>query len=213
MRKLVFIGWLFLFGIAEGMDLSHVEFYLKVNNLSGAKKALQEEYQKATSQDDKEQLQYMLAQVALREKDLPQATAIFRKMLAENPALLRVRYELAYLYFLQKEDDSARYHARLALTDKNLLSQIKQTGRSKILIFGIETHICVFQTVQALLAEGFDVTVIKDVCGSRTEFEYTSALDCMLNYGAKIKTVEMVLFELIKSAKHSNFKEIQALIK
>ena len=125
MRKLVFIGWLFLFGIAEGMDLSHVEFYLKVNNLSGAKKALQEEYQKATSQDDKEQLQYMLAQVALREKDLPQATAIFRKMLAENPALLRVRYELAYLYFLQKEDDSARYHARLALADKNLPGQYR----------------------------------------------------------------------------------------
>ena len=69
------------------------------------------------------------------------------------------------------------------------------------------------QTVYNLLKLGFDVTVISDACGSRSESEHLSALECMKNTGAKTKTTEMTLFELLKSAKHPKFKEIQGLIK
>lgn len=100
-----------------------------------------------------------------------------------------------------------------ALSDPLLLSELKQSGKNQIIIFGIETHICVHQTVAALIEAGFDVTVVKDACGSRTEAEYLAALTCMEKNGAKIKTTEMVLFELLKSAKHPSFKEIQSLIK
>lgn len=100
-----------------------------------------------------------------------------------------------------------------ALTDKNLLIELKNTNKKQIVIMGIETHICVHQTVSALIKEGFDVTIAKDACGSRFENEYTSALDCMKQNGAKIKTTEMILFEFLKSAKHPHFKEIQTLIK
>ena len=93
---------------------------------------------------------------------------------------------------------------------RELLSKM---GKQQILVFGIETHICVHQTVCALLKNDFDVTVIKDACGSRAESEYIAALECMKSNGAHIKTTEMVLFELIKTAKHPNFKEIQGLIK
>ena len=51
------------------------------------------------------------------------------------------------------------------------------------------------------------------ICGSREEVEYRSALDYMNKSGADIKTTEMVLFEFLKSAKHQDFKAIQALIK
>ncbi len=100
-----------------------------------------------------------------------------------------------------------------ALTDDTLKNDIKNTNAKNIFIAGIETHICVHQTVNALINTGYRVTVLKDCCGSRSEFEYNSALETMKDYGAKIKTTEMVLFELLKTAKHPNFKEIQALVK
>lgn len=100
-----------------------------------------------------------------------------------------------------------------ALDNEEVLASLKNTTCKNVVIMGIETHICVHQTVNALIKAGFDVTVIKDACGSRLEEEYLSALDVMKSNGAKIKTTEIVLFELIKTAKHENFKEIQALIK
>ena len=100
-----------------------------------------------------------------------------------------------------------------ALEDAELLKILKETNRNQILVFGIETHICVHQTVANLLEQGFDVTVVSDACGSRSEIEYQQALLCMKENGAKIKSTEMVIFELLKSAKHPNFKEIQGMIK
>lgn len=100
-----------------------------------------------------------------------------------------------------------------ALADKSLLNDLKNTGRTQIIVFGIETHICVHQTVAALLKEGFEVVTVADACGSRSEYEYRMGLSAMEKNGAGIKTTEMILFELIKTAKHQNFKEIQALIK
>ena len=100
-----------------------------------------------------------------------------------------------------------------AVSDENLLEEIKKTGRKQIIVFGIETHICVHQTVADLIKKGYEVTVISDACGSRSELEYKYGLENMKQNGAKIKTTEMVLFELLKTAKHHNFKEIQALVK
>lgn len=100
-----------------------------------------------------------------------------------------------------------------ALTDDLLLKELQKSGKKQIIIWGIETHICVHQTVAALIEAGFEVTVVSDACGSRAESEYKSALACMMRNGANIKTTEMILFELLKGAKHPNFKEIQTLIK
>ena len=100
-----------------------------------------------------------------------------------------------------------------ALTDMNLLAELKKSNRTQVIVFGIETHICVYQTVEALIDNGFDVFVVKDACASRSEVEYSSALLYMDKIGANIKTTEMLLFELIKSSKHPMFKEIQSLVK
>ena len=100
-----------------------------------------------------------------------------------------------------------------ALNDEKLFEELKQTGRKNIIVMGIETHICVYQTVVALLQHDFDVTVISDACGSRSAEEYQSGLLTMKDYGAKIKSTEMVLFEILKTARHPKFKDIQALIK
>lgn len=100
-----------------------------------------------------------------------------------------------------------------ALADENLLEKLKQLQKKQIILFGIETHICVHQTAQALIENGFDVIIARDACGSRKEEEYLLALEQMKSYGANIKSTEMILFELIKTSKHPNFKEIQYLIK
>ena len=82
-----------------------------------------------------------------------------------------------------------------------------------VFIFGIETHICVFQTTLSLLECGYNVFVIKDACASRETDEFKAGINLMEKEGAKIITTEMVLFELLKTSKHPNFKEIQFLIK
>ena len=100
-----------------------------------------------------------------------------------------------------------------ALENQEVLEALKNTGKKQIVIFGIETHICVSQTTAALVREGFEVNVIKDACGSRAEEEYLAGLERMKDNGAHILTTEIALFEWLKGAKHPNFKEIQALIK
>ena len=82
-----------------------------------------------------------------------------------------------------------------------------------VFIFGIETHICVYQTALALLAQNYNVFVVKDACASRDTDEFKAGINLMEKEGAKILTTEMVIFELLKSSKHPNFKEIQAFIK
>jgi len=85
--------------------------------------------------------------------------------------------------------------------------------KKNVIVFGIETHICVYQTVLDLLKRNLNVYVVSDCCASRCELNYKTSLDLMRQFGAKITTLEIVLFEFLKSSKHPNFKEIQALIK
>ena len=93
------------------------------------------------------------------------------------------------------------------------VESLKNSGKKQVIIFGIETHICVSQTTNALVQEGFEVSVIRDACGSRSELEYSAGLSRMKDNGAHILTTEIALFEWLKGAKHPNFKEVQTLIK
>ena len=100
-----------------------------------------------------------------------------------------------------------------ALLEDGMLEKIKSYGKKQIVIFGIETHICVHQTASALIEAGFDVYVIKDACASRAKYEFKQGIDAMVANGVKISCVEIALFEWLKGAKNPKFKEVQALIK
>ncbi len=100
-----------------------------------------------------------------------------------------------------------------ALLEDGMLEKIKSYGKKQIVIFGIETHICVHQTASALVAEGFDVYVIKDACASRNKYEFKLGIEAMQANGVKVSCVEIALFEWLKGAKNPKFKEVQALIK
>lgn len=86
-------------------------------------------------------------------------------------------------------------------------------GRKQVVIFGIETHICVSQTAEELVRNGYEVYVVKDACGSRVETEHLAGLDRMRDNGAHILTTEIALFEWLGTSKHPKFKDVQTLIK
>lgn len=100
-----------------------------------------------------------------------------------------------------------------ALFENGMLDKIKSYGKNQIVIFGIETHICVYQTACALVEAGFDVYVVKDACASREKYEFKQGIEAMVQNGVKTSCVEMILFEWLKGAKNPKFKEVQALIK
>lgn len=100
-----------------------------------------------------------------------------------------------------------------ALDNVSIKDAIKSKKRKQIILFGIETHICVNQTAQALIQAGYEVFVISNACGSRDENEYRYGLERIKSEGGNIITAEIALFELLRGAKHPNFKEIQSLIK
>lgn len=100
-----------------------------------------------------------------------------------------------------------------ALREEGFKEILKSYGKKQIVVCGIETHVCVHQSVADLLIEGFDVYVVKDACASRKKYEFKQGIERMQENGAKITCLEIVLFEWVKNAKDSNFKEIQALIK
>lgn len=95
----------------------------------------------------------------------------------------------------------------------DFISEIHKTGKNTILIMGIETHVCVYQTVFGLLARGFEVEVIADAVSSRTEKNYELGLRIIENAGAKLTTVEMALFELLQESGTDEFKQISRLLK
>jgi nicotinamidase-related amidase len=88
-----------------------------------------------------------------------------------------------------------------------------RTGaRSKILLGGIEAHVCVMQTALDLLAEDFRVYIAADAVGSRYAIDREFALRRLEQSGAILTTSEAAVFEWIGGSGHPQFKQISALI-
>jgi nicotinamidase-related amidase len=85
-------------------------------------------------------------------------------------------------------------------------------GRDQALVCGIETHVCVNQTVLDLLEGGAEVHVALDAVGSRTDENKQVGLQKMERAGAIVTSVEAALFELLGRAGTDEFKRVQALI-
>lgn len=100
-----------------------------------------------------------------------------------------------------------------ALKEEGFFELFKSYSRRQVVIFGIEAHICVYQTAADLVRRGFDVWFVKDASASRSEYEFVSGIDLMKQSGIKVASFEAVLFSLLGDSGHPHFKEIQSFVK
>jgi nicotinamidase-related amidase len=84
---------------------------------------------------------------------------------------------------------------------------------AKLLVVGIEAHVCVQQTVLDLMAASYRVYVAVDAVGSRYEIDYQTALKRMESSGATLTTTEAALFEWCAKSGTPQFKQISALVR
>lgn len=101
--------------------------------------------------------------------------------------------------------------------EKTVFSAVKAEGfhlrgRDQAIVCGIETHVCVHQTVHDLLQRGVEVHVPVEAVGSRHSLDYERGLQRIDRDGGVLSTVETVLFELLGRADTPEFKPIQKLI-
>lgn len=96
---------------------------------------------------------------------------------------------------------------------EGFLDRLMAMDRNQVLVAGIETHICVYQTTRDLLAREFQVEVLADAVSSRTSENRDLGLERMREDGARLTSVEMALFDLLKEAGSPEFKEIVGLVK
>ena len=95
----------------------------------------------------------------------------------------------------------------------NLFDELRGRDIYKLLVCGLETHVCVQQTVLDLLADGWRVYVAVDAVGSRHELDHETALRRMDSAGAVLTTTEAALFEWCQEAGTPEFKQISQLVR
>jgi nicotinamidase-related amidase len=93
------------------------------------------------------------------------------------------------------------------------MTELQALQRRQILITGIETHICVYQTAIDLLDMGFEVQIVADAVSSRTAENRQIGLERLNETGATITSTEMTLFELLRIAEGDKFRQITKIVK
>jgi nicotinamidase-related amidase len=94
-----------------------------------------------------------------------------------------------------------------------LKEQLAATTRRQIIVCGLETHVCVFQTVRDLLESGYQVFVVQDAVCSRASPNKQNGLALMTQMGAVVSNLETILFDLLKQAGTPLFKQLSRLIR
>jgi len=97
--------------------------------------------------------------------------------------------------------------------DTGFLQELKKLNRKQVLIAGIESHVCVYQTAADLIAADYEVHAVSDAIFSRTDQNRDIGLKMMTQLGAKLTSTEAALFELLKVAKGDKFKAISQIVK
>ncbi|MBN1400522.1 MAG: hydrolase [Anaerolineae bacterium] len=90
---------------------------------------------------------------------------------------------------------------------------LKAHDRRQVLIAGIETHVCIYQTTLDLLSLGYEVQVVGDAVSSRRAVNREIALERVRQAGAAVTSVEMALFEILRVAEGPAFKAMLQVVR
>ncbi len=115
----------------------------------------------------------------------------------------------------EKLDKDSNIFEKISFSAYNneLKNALEKTNKKKIIISGMETHVCVFQTVRDLLNDNYQVFIVKDGVASRKKDNFINAIQTMKSMGAIISDTETLVFDLLKSAGTPEFKNLSKLIK
>jgi nicotinamidase-related amidase len=95
----------------------------------------------------------------------------------------------------------------------NFFTRLTDNNVSQVVVAGIESHVCVQQTVLDLVANNFQVNVAADAVSSRNDLDYKVSLERMRIHGAEVSTSEAILFELLVNCGTDEFREISKIIR
>ena len=97
--------------------------------------------------------------------------------------------------------------------ENNFREQMEALKRKDVVLLGIETHVCVYQTAIDLISKGYNVHLVADAVSSRTPENRQIGIDAIKSAGAKITSTEMVLFEMLGTAADAKAKEFFKIVK
>ncbi len=134
------------------------------------------------------------------------------------PIIATEQYSKGLGHTVTELDGAAAEHRIEKMTfsccgEESFLKAVESTGARQVVIVGMETHVCVFQTVVDLLDRGYIVHLVRDAVSSRFKSDYENAISTAARAGAVITTTEMVLFQLVKGAGNDGFKAISKLVR
>jgi nicotinamidase-related amidase len=116
---------------------------------------------------------------------------------------------------IQKSPDSPVLNKKefSCFGNSGIRKAITKTEKKTIILSGIESHICIFQTGAQALQEGYDVHVVSDAISARTGSNMTIGINRLEKAGAVISSTEMLIFELLLKAGTDEFKKMLPIIK
>lgn len=99
------------------------------------------------------------------------------------------------------------------MKDENIKKAVEERRPKRVLLCGVEAHICVLQTALDLKNQGYEVVLVADCIGSRHSYDKEMAILRAAQEGIAVTTYEAVLYELLEKAGGQKFKEISAIVK
>lgn len=123
-----------------------------------------------------------------------------------GPTLPQIAQELESVHPIPKESFSC-------WGESLFREKLEALSRRHVVLLGIETHVCVYQTALDLTANGYTVHLVADAVSSRTPQNRQVGIDAMKSAGAHITSTEMVLFELLRTAADPKAKEFFKIVK
>lgn len=97
--------------------------------------------------------------------------------------------------------------------DEGFLSAVADLGRRQVIMVGMETHVCVYQTSVDLSRAGYSLFILDDAVSSRFLHNYESGLKSLRDAGCTVVSTETAIFQLLKVAATPEFKKVVSLIK
>jgi len=134
------------------------------------------------------------------------------------PMMATEQYSKGLGHTIPELENATEHHCIEKLTfsccgDEGFLSALNKIKARQVVVVGMETHVCVLQTVIDLLDRGYVVHLVRDAVSSRFVNDFNNALELAAAAGAVITTTETVLFQLVKVAGSDNFKAISRLVR